>query len=278
MIRIYLSIDNAREVLEIPVIPEEFTVTKPQKDETFETVSGEELAFLDVPGLKSIGWSSFFPSRDYPFLRCERLSDVWQYGYKIDTWIAQKYPIRLIISGTPINMAVKVTKFDYKMASCGDIEYDIECKEFPLVDTETEELTMAQYDELKQEIDALSLKVDALGGGHVINSVEDADVYYRETLQMLLDKNYLTGSGDGLDLTEDMARLLTIVNRSSGFHTGMIYDYNDNIIPSEFRESLSWFLTNGYLQSDADGKLGLTGDMLRMLKAFYDVLKAKSLL
>ena len=43
MIRIYLSIDNAREVLEIPVIPEEFTVTKPQKDETFETVSGEEL-------------------------------------------------------------------------------------------------------------------------------------------------------------------------------------------------------------------------------------------
>ena len=165
-----------------------------------------------------------------------------------------------------------------KSGSRSDIEYDIECKEFPLVDTETEELTMAQYDELKSMIDSLSLKVEALGGGHVINSVEDADIYYRETLQMLLDKNYLTGSGDGLDLTEDMARLLTIVNRSSGFHTGMIYDYNDSNIPSEYKESLSWFLTNGYLQSDTDGKLGLTGDMLRMLKAFYDVLKAKSLL
>ena len=278
MIRIYLSINNGAEVMELPVIPSEYNVTKPQQDETFETITGEELAFLDAPGLKTIGWSSFFPCRDYPYLRCARLADVWQYGYKLDTWIAQKYPIRLIISGTPINMAVKVTQFDYRQGTSGDIEYDVEFKEFPLVDTETEALTMAQYDELKGMIDELSLKVDALGGGHVINSVEDAEIYYQETLRMLLDKNYLTGSDGGPDLTEDMARILTIVNRSGGFHTGMIYNYNDSNITAAYRESLGWYITNGYLQGDETGELGLTEDMLRILKVFYDVLTAKKII
>ena len=131
---------------------------------------------------------------------------------------------------------------------------------------------------LKGMIDELSLKVDALGGGHVINSVEDAEIYYQETLRMLLDKNYLTGSDGGLDLTEDMARILTIVNRSGGFHTGMIYNYNDSNIPAAYRESLGWYITNGYLQGDETGELGLTEDMLRILKVFYDVLTAKKII
>lgn len=216
MLRIYISIDNGAEVIEFPVIPPEYSVTKPKKDETFETITGEELAFIDSPGLKSIGWSSFFPAKDYPFLRCKRLEDVWQYGYKLDTWELQKYPIRLIIVGTPINMACKITKFDYKQGTDGDLYYDIEFKEFPLVDTESEEMTVAQYEELKGMIEALTAKVDAMNES-LINSVEDAPVYYKEAIQTLVDKGCLTGTGDGLDLTEDMARVLTILHRAGLF-------------------------------------------------------------
>ena len=140
MIRIYLSVNNREEVMELPVIPPEFSVQKPQGDETFETVTGEELSFIDAPGLKSIAWDCFFPSKDYPFLRCSRFDDVWEYGYKIDMWIKRKLPIRLIISGTPINMAVKVTQFDYKLGTTGDIVYNIAFKEIPLIDTESEDL------------------------------------------------------------------------------------------------------------------------------------------
>lgn len=212
--RIYLSIDNGAEIMEIPVIPSEFQVSKPQGDETFETVSGEEIAFIDAPKLKSIAWSSFFPSRDYPYVHGDRFDDVWQYGYMIDTWVLRKYPIRLVFSGAPINMAVKVNKFDYRMGSSGDIYYDIELKEFPLVDTETEVLTMSQYEELKGLIDELSLKVDALGGGHVIDSVSDGEPFYSQTLQKLVNAGCINGNGDGgLDLTEDMARVLTIIDR-----------------------------------------------------------------
>ena len=273
--RIYLSINNGEDLLEIPVIPAEFNVKKGQKDETFETITGAEIAFIDSPGLKEISWSSFFPCRDYPFLKSQRLDDVWQYGYKIDRWIAQKYPIRFIISGTPINMAVKVTQFDYSVGTSGDINYDITLKEFPLVDTETEELTMAQYDELKSMIDALSLKVDALGGGTVINSIEESPIYYKETLQMLLDEGYLTGTDGGLDITEDMARILTVVNRSSGFHTGMIYNYNDSNIPEEYRENVNWYVANGYL---TDGEMGLTTDMMIILKIMFDICKSKGII
>ena len=163
--------------------------------------------------LKSISWDSFFPTRDYPFLRCVRLSDAWQYGYKIDTWIARKYPIRLVISGTPINMAVKVTQFDYKLGQTGDIEYSIAFKEIPLIDTESEALTMAQYDELNGKIEELSAKVDSLSGGKVIESAADGAPFYNQALSELIAAGYINGTGDNLDMTEDMARVITIMYR-----------------------------------------------------------------
>lgn len=269
--RIYLSIDNGAEVLQIPVVPSEFTVSKPQNDETFETISGEELAFIDVPGLKSISWSSFFPMRDYPYIKGERLADMWQYGYIIDKWIELKYPIRLIITGTPINMACKVTQFDYKLGTDGDIHYDITLKEFPLVDTETEELTVAQYEELLAKIESLELEVSQLKSKTVINTPDEGAPFYSQTLQKLVDKGYLNGDENGLALTEEMARILTIVDRAGGLHTGMIYNYNDSNIPEEYRESVVWFLNSGYVTEVKDGGFALTEDMMRILKAVYTI-------
>lgn len=213
MIRIYLSINNREEVLELPVIPEKFSVAKPQGDETFETVTGQELTFIDVPGLKTIAWESFFPAHDYSFLRCDRLNDVWQYGYKLDIWIKKKLPIRLIISGTPINMAVKITKFDYDVGTTGDINYSIEFKEIPLIDTESEDLTLAQYEELSGRLDELAAKIEALSGGRIINTAADGAPFYDQAIEALTDGGYINGTGDSLDLTEDMARTITIFYR-----------------------------------------------------------------
>lgn len=278
MIRIFLSVDNGADVLELPVIPPEFSVSTAQKDETFETVTGEELAFIDPAGLSGVSWGCFFPSREYPFLRCAPLADVWQYQEKLLGWVAQKFPIRLVISETNINKAVKITLFDCRLGTDGDLYYDIALKELPLVDTESEGLTLNQYQELKQMIEALQLEVENLGGGAVINSVADAEVYYKETLSMLLAKKYLTGTDGGLDLTEDMARVLTVVNRAGGFHTGMIYNYFDSNIPEDYRESLGWFIDSGYLKGDENGELALTEDMMRILKVCYDVLVEKGVI
>jgi len=129
---IFLSVNNRAEVLKIPVIPAEFTVSKPQKNETFETVNQGELKLVGTPGLKTISFSSFFPLRDYTFLR-DRSHKGFEYAYIIDKWIEQKLPIRLVITGTPINIAVSVDNFEYKIGRDGDLYYSITFGEFRLV-------------------------------------------------------------------------------------------------------------------------------------------------
>ena len=129
---VFLSVNNREEVLQLPVVPSSFTISKPQTTEKFETVSGEEILLIGKPKLKSISIESFFPVREYLYLHHTYNPDMWgwDYVYKIDTWIAQKLPIRLIItyesSDTPINMAVAVTNFEYTLKSDGDLWYKID--------------------------------------------------------------------------------------------------------------------------------------------------------
>lgn len=128
---IYLSVNNRADVMCLPVLPSSFTISKPQSTEVFETVSRGELQLIGVPKLKGITISSFFPVRDYSYLRDTSMKG-WEYVYKIDTWIEQKLPIRLVITDTPINMAVAVKNFDYTIKTDGDLWYTLELEEFPL--------------------------------------------------------------------------------------------------------------------------------------------------
>ena len=129
---IYLSVNNREEVLRIPVLPPEFTVSKPQSNEVFETVTRGQLKLIGRPSLKSISWDSFFPVRDYPFLR-DRSDTAFGYLYTIDTWISKKLPMRLIITETPINMACCVDDFSYTIKKDGDMNYSITLGEVSLL-------------------------------------------------------------------------------------------------------------------------------------------------
>ena len=132
LLDIILSVNNREEVLVLPVLPPEFTVSKPQANETFETVSSGQLKLIGNPSLKSISWNSFFPVRDYPFLH-DRSNTGFGYAYIIDTWIGRKLPIRLVITETPINMACCVDDFSYTIKKDGDMNYSITLGEVPLL-------------------------------------------------------------------------------------------------------------------------------------------------
>ena len=84
---IYLSVNNREQVLRLPVLPPEFSVTKPQANETFETVTQGQLKLMGTPGLKGISWSSFFPVRDYPFLKDRTYT---AFGYQFNSMPAYK--------------------------------------------------------------------------------------------------------------------------------------------------------------------------------------------
>ena len=129
---IYLSVNNREQILKLPVLPAEFTVSKPHTNEVFETVTQGQLKLIGRPALKSISWSSFFPIRDYPFLR-NRSDTAFGYLYTIDTWYERKLPIRLIITDTPINMAVTIDDFSYTIGKDGDMKYSITLSEVKLI-------------------------------------------------------------------------------------------------------------------------------------------------
>jgi len=128
---IFLSVNNREQILQLPVVPPEFTITKPRKNEVFETATQGDLKLLGTEGLKGIIINSFFPVRDYPFLR-SRAYRGFEYVYIIDTWLNAKLPIRLIVTETPINMAVTVDNFEYRIGSDGDLYYMLECCQFPM--------------------------------------------------------------------------------------------------------------------------------------------------
>ena len=49
------------------------------------------------------------------------------------------------------------------------------------------------------------------------NTVEECPDWARETVQKLIDKKYLDGTGKGLDLSYDMVRTLVILDRAGNF-------------------------------------------------------------
>jgi hypothetical protein len=129
---IFLSVNNREQIIQLPAVPSEFTITKPQKNEVFETASRGDLKLLGAAGLKGIVINSFFPVRDYPFLRSTAFKG-FEYVYFIDLWLRDRLPIRLVITDTPINMAVTVDDFQYTIAQSGDLQYTMTLSEFPLI-------------------------------------------------------------------------------------------------------------------------------------------------
>ena len=49
------------------------------------------------------------------------------------------------------------------------------------------------------------------------NTVAECPDWARETVQKLVDREYLNGTGEGLDLSADMVRLLVILDRAGAF-------------------------------------------------------------
>lgn len=218
---IYLSVNNRAEILRIPVLPPSFTISKPQSLTVFETVSQGELQLIGTPKLKGIAIESFFPApnHEYPYLRNKDIWG-WDYIYMIDTWIERKLPIRLVITDTPINMAVAVKNFEYTVKTDGDLWYRLELEEFNLLlpdNTQTateEEIDMEELNKLKEQVEYLGGIVDALSHPFIYNYIdENMPEWARASVQKLIDKGAISGDGGGWNLTYDQLRVITWLDR-----------------------------------------------------------------
>jgi hypothetical protein len=136
---VYLSINNREEIIKLPVVPK-FSIPSPVNNKVFNTISQGDIKLIGLRGLKSITLQSFFPSKDYPFLR-DRTYKGWEYVEIIESWIDRRLPIRLIISDTPINMACTIEEFEYSIEDgSGDINYTLTLSEFKFIQLQIKEV------------------------------------------------------------------------------------------------------------------------------------------
>ena len=84
-------------------------------------------------------------------------------------------------------------------------------KEFKSMITGSGDLTMSQYEELKNEIRQMKEKSTPMIYNYIDNNMPE---WARPTIQKLVDKGVLKGDGDGLNLTEDLVRMLVINDRA----------------------------------------------------------------
>lgn len=215
---IWLSVNNREEVMQIPVMPSSFSVSKTYKNETFTTATGAELLLMGPEQLKTIGWSCFFPAEK----NRERYAEVdyvhnksmwgWEYIYKLDVWRKSKLPIRLIITyendDTPINIAVAAESLEYEVKTDGDLWYSVSFKQIDLLGHETiipwydeEETDMAELEELKTKVAALETRLAKLERPMIYNYIdENMEEWARASVQKAVDKGVLQGTGEGLGL------------------------------------------------------------------------------
>lgn len=133
---IIFSANNNEEIKIIPVIPENLPeVSKSYNNTTMTTLYGE-LNLIGVKGLKELTLESFFPCRQYAFMRPGSSIDYDGYIKFFEKWADNKKPIRIVIVDTNreiLNLAVTVQSFTWYVMRNGDISYSLELKEFVFV-------------------------------------------------------------------------------------------------------------------------------------------------
>lgn len=128
---IYLSTNNRNDLIRLPIIPSEITISREGKTQTIETARHGDLTVIGKHGIRSLSFSSFFPRRKnkYSF---QKDNDYDAYGYvkKINDWMLKGYAVRVVIPSM-LNVEFAINSFEYKKQDgSGDIYYSLEMVEF----------------------------------------------------------------------------------------------------------------------------------------------------
>lgn len=119
MQRCILSFNNREQVLELPVPLQQWEVSSPHNTYSFTTLEKGDINAIGKTKLKTLTIVSFFPSKHYPFLVTKDFPEPFDCVAMIESWRLKNRPIRVVIVGTDINLAMVIKDFKH-----GRVEYD----------------------------------------------------------------------------------------------------------------------------------------------------------
>lgn len=144
-IQFWLSYNNGAERLQLPVNPASIRITSSHSYEDVQVSQLGEYTVIGDARLRDFSFSSFFP-RDYNPSYCEyeAIPTPWSAVETIERWKATRRPIRLTVTGTPINYAVTIRSFTYepeRAGNPGDIYFDLALKEYVFLTANAVQMT-----------------------------------------------------------------------------------------------------------------------------------------
>lgn len=79
---------------------------------------------------------SFFPNQQYNFCLCKDFQKPYEYIKQLLKWKDSGKPIRVIVTGTPINYAMAIENLTYsEVDGTGDVYFSLELKEYKFIST-----------------------------------------------------------------------------------------------------------------------------------------------
>jgi nucleoid-associated protein YgaU len=141
----HLSFNNGEERLQLPVNPSEIIV---RSGYAWQTVSLARFGDYKIPSghtMSQITLSSFFPAEYAPYCEYEDILSPIEYVSKIAKWKESRKPIRLVVTGTWVNYAMTIDRFDFgeKAGAPGDIYYTLDLSEYRFISVKKIDLTQS---------------------------------------------------------------------------------------------------------------------------------------
>lgn len=121
-------IDGAGNDFYFPVNPDEISISRGKALETVNILSLGEYDFPAGEKVKEVAFSSFFPAvYDPGYCNYENLPDPQEAMNQLTTMMNGKSPVRLIISGTAVNVLVTIAAHNssFKGGEPGDVYFDL---------------------------------------------------------------------------------------------------------------------------------------------------------
>lgn len=129
----WLSFNNFAEKLQLPVPPPEFRITTGNLNETVSIANLGDINLIGGEALTSIEISSFFPAKATSYTTTS-VPDPYKTVEQIEEWRKSRKPIRLIVTGTPINIACAIEYFSWgERGGSRDVDYSLSLKEYRFV-------------------------------------------------------------------------------------------------------------------------------------------------
>lgn len=129
----WLSFNNFAEKLQLPVPPAEFSMTTGNFNETINITDLGDINQIGGEALAEVEISSFFPVRPAPYTT-PSVPDPYKAVEQIEKWRKSKKPIRLIITGTSVNLACAIESFTWgERGGSRDVDYSLKLKEYRFI-------------------------------------------------------------------------------------------------------------------------------------------------